>query len=86
VAELGYPGFEVTAWYAVFGPHGMPRPIVTRLHDEIVKGLQAPDLRERFASLGATPVGTTPEELGAHVRSELARWSKVIKAGNISVE
>ena len=86
VAELGYPGFEVTAWYAIFGPPGMPKPVVARLHAEIVKGLQAPDLRERFAGLGATPVGSTPEELGAHVRTELARWSKVIKAGNISVE
>jgi tripartite-type tricarboxylate transporter receptor subunit TctC len=86
VAELGYPGFEVTAWYAVFGPPGMPKPVVSRLHAEIVKGLQAPDLRERFAGLGATPVGTTPEELGSHVRAELARWRKVIKAGNIPVE
>ena len=86
VAELGYPGFEVTAWYAVFGPAGMPRPVVTRLHDEIVKGLQAPDLRERFAALGATPVGTSPEELGAHVRAELSRWTRVIRAGNIAAE
>ena len=86
VAELGYTGFEVTAWYAVFGPAGMPKPIVSRLNAEIVKGLQAPDLRERFTGLGATPVGTTPEELDAHVRAELARWSKVIKAGNITVE
>lgn len=86
VAELGYTGFEVTAWYAVFGPAGLPQPIVSRLNAEILKGLQAPDLRERFASLGATPVGTTPEELSAHVRAELARWSKVIKAQNISAE
>jgi len=86
VVELGYPGFEVTAWYAVFGPAGMPRAVVARLHTEIVKALKEADLRERFASLGATPVGSTPEELGAHVRAELARWTKVIKAGNISAE
>jgi tripartite-type tricarboxylate transporter receptor subunit TctC len=86
VAESGYPGFEVTAWYAVFGPPGMPRAIVSRLQGDIAKGLQAADLRERFAGLGATPVGTTPEELGTHVRAELARWTKVIKAGNITVE
>jgi tripartite-type tricarboxylate transporter receptor subunit TctC len=86
VAELGYPGFEVTAWYAVFGPPGMPRAVVSRLQSDIAKGLQAADLRERFAGLGATPVGTTPEELGTHVRAELARWTKVIKAGNITVE
>lgn len=86
MTELGYPGFEVTAWYAVFGPAGMPESIVTRLRSEIVKGLQAPDVKERFAGLGATPVGTTPEELGAHVKTEIARWSKVIKAGNIATE
>ena len=86
IAESGYPGFEVTAWYAVFGPAGMPKPTVSRLHSEILKALKEPDLRERFASLGATPVGSTPEELGAHVRAELARWTKVIKAGNITVE
>lgn len=86
VTELGYPGFEVTAWYAVFGPAGMPKPVVSTLHTEIVKGLQAADIRNRFAALGATPVGTTPEELDAHVRVELARWTKVIKAGNIALE
>ena len=86
VTELGYPGFEVTAWYAVFGPAGIPAPIVSRLHADIVKGLAEPDLQERFRSLGATPVGSTPAELAAHVRAELARWTKVIKAAKITVE
>lgn len=86
VTEAGYPGFEVTAWYAVFGPAGIPTPIVSRLHAEIVKGLAEPDLQERFRSLGATPVGSTPAELAVHVRAELARWTKVIKAGKITVE
>jgi tripartite-type tricarboxylate transporter receptor subunit TctC len=86
MTELGYPGFEVTAWYAVFGPAGIPAPIVSKLYSEIVKGLKEPDLQERFRSLGATPVGTTPAELGAHVKAELARWTKVIKAGNITLE
>ena len=83
VAESGYPGFEVTAWYAVFGPPGMPAPIVSRLHAEIVKAVAEPDVRDRFRSLGATPVGGSPAELSSHVRAELARWSRVIKAGNI---
>lgn len=86
VTELGYPGFEVTAWYAVFGPAGIPAPIVSRLHADIVKGLSEPDLQDRFRSLGATPVGSTPAELAAHVRAELARWTKVIEAGKITVE
>jgi len=86
VAEAGYPGFEVTAWYAVFGPAGIPRAIVSLLNAEIVKGLAEPDLRERFRALGATPVGSTPAELGAHVRAELARWTHVIKTAKISAE
>ena len=86
VAEAGYPGFEVTAWYAVFGPAGMPANIVSRLHSDIVKALAEADVRERFRSLGATPVGTTPAELGSHVRAELARWTQVIKSGKITVE
>jgi len=86
VAEAGYPGFEVTAWYAVFGPAGMPQAVVSRLHADILKGLAEPDVRERFRSLGATPVGSTPAELAAHVRAELTRWSRVIKAGKITPE
>jgi tripartite-type tricarboxylate transporter receptor subunit TctC len=86
VADAGYPGFQVTAWYAVFGPAGMPQPVVTRLHADVVKAVAEPDVRDRFRSLGATPVGSTPAELGTHVRAELARWTKVIKAANIAPE
>jgi tripartite-type tricarboxylate transporter receptor subunit TctC len=86
VAEAGYPGFEVTAWYAVFGPAGMPPAIVSKLHSEVAKAVADPEVQERFRSLGATPVGSTPSELAAHVRAELARWTRVIKAGKISVE
>jgi tripartite-type tricarboxylate transporter receptor subunit TctC len=86
VAEAGFPGFEVTAWYAVFGPAGMPGAIVSKVHSEVVKAVADPEVQERFRSLGATPVGSTPQELAAHVRAELARWTRVIKAGNITVE
>ena len=86
VAEAGYPGFEVTAWYAVFGPAGIPPAIVKRLNADIVKGMGDSDLRERFRALGATPVGSTPDELGAHVRAELARWTHVIKTAKIAAE
>jgi tripartite-type tricarboxylate transporter receptor subunit TctC len=86
VAEAGYAGFEVSAWYAVFGPAGMAPAVVSRLHADILKGLAEPDVRERFRSLGATPVGSTPAELGNHVRAELTRWTRVIKAGKITPE
>ena len=86
VAEAGYPGFEVTAWYAVFGPAGMPAPVLSRLHAEVVKAVGDPEVRDRFRSLGATPVGSTPAELAAHVKAELSRWTRVIKAGKITLE
>jgi tripartite-type tricarboxylate transporter receptor subunit TctC len=86
MAESGYPGFEVTAWYAIFGPAAMPEPVVSRLNAEIVKSLATPDLRERFAKLGVAPVGSSPAELAAHVRAELARWSQVVKTAGVKPE
>ncbi len=86
VAEAGYPGFEVTAWYAVFGPAGIPPAIVKRLNADIVKGMGDTDLRERFRALGATPVGSTPAELGAHVRAALARWTHGLKTAKLAAE
>lgn len=83
VGESGYPGFEVMSWYAVFGPAGLPAPITSRINAAIVKGLSDPALRERFASLGATVVGSSPSQLGAHVSSEIARWKKAVKAAKI---
>jgi tripartite-type tricarboxylate transporter receptor subunit TctC len=86
VIEQGYPGFEVTAWYAIFGPAGLAEAVLGRLNAEIVKALQTPDLHERFAKLGVTPVGSTPAELGAHVRAEIARWTQVVRTAGIKAE
>lgn len=83
VGEAGYPGFLVTSWYAIFGPAGIPDAITARLSADIAKALATPDLNERFRNLGMTPVGSTPDELAAHVRAEVARWTKVVKATGI---
>jgi tripartite-type tricarboxylate transporter receptor subunit TctC len=85
-AESGYPGFEVMAWYAVFGPPGMPEPVLARLNAEIVQGVATPDLRERFQKLGATPVGSSSAELAAHVKAEVARWTGVVQTAGIKLE
>ena len=84
-AEAGYPGYEVTSWYAVFGPAGMPAAVTSRLNEEIVRPSD-PVLRERFAALGATVVGSSPAELDRHVRAEIARWTKTAKAAKITVD
>ena len=80
IAEQGFPGVEATAWYGVLAPAKTPRPIVTRLHDETVKALKLPDVKERLDGLGFEIVGSTPEEFGAYIKSEIKKWEKVVKA------
>jgi tripartite-type tricarboxylate transporter receptor subunit TctC len=86
VAESGYPGFEVDSWYGVLVPARTPKPIVATLHREIARATQAPDVRSRFISLALEPVGNTPEEFARIIKEDLARWAKVIKAGNIRID
>ena len=86
VAEAGYQGFEVTSWYAIFGPAGMPADVTGRLSSEIHKAVTATDLRERLKGLGTTPIGSTPEALAAYQRSDIDRWTKVVRTANIRPE
>lgn len=67
-------------------PAKMPRPIVNRLHAELVRALNAPDTRERLQGLGADPVGNTPEQYAAFMQNEITKWAKVIKAAGIKGE
>jgi tripartite-type tricarboxylate transporter receptor subunit TctC len=86
VAEAGVPGYEVSTFYGVSAPAKTPRPIIDRLHAEIVRALNAPDIRERLQGLGADPVGNTPEQYTAFMQNEIAKWGKVIKAAGIKGE
>jgi tripartite-type tricarboxylate transporter receptor subunit TctC len=83
VAEAGLPGFESVQWYALLAPANTPKDIVNRLHGEMVKILQQPEIRQRFANDGATPVGNTPEQFAAYIKSELAKWAKVARGAGI---
>lgn len=85
-AESGLPGFEVTAWYAVFAPQGTPKDVVAKLNGAISKAIVMKDVKEKFASLGAVPVGGTPEELGVYVKAELGRWSAAVKSSGAKAE
>lgn len=80
VSEAGVPGYEATSWMGVVVPAGTPPAIVNRLHVEIAKALQAADLKERLAAEGSTPGGITPAEFEAHIKSEIAKWARVVKA------
>ncbi len=86
VAEAGLPGYESGVWYGVLVPAATPREIIARLHGEIVKAVQHPELRDRLIAEGSTVVGNSPEEFGTYLRSEMERWAKVIKAANIKGE
>jgi tripartite-type tricarboxylate transporter receptor subunit TctC len=86
VAESGIPGFDVTTWNGVSAPARTPRAIVDRLNGEIVRALNAPDLRERLMSQGADPIGNTPEQYTAFIQNEITKWAKVIQAAGIKGE
>lgn len=86
VAESGVPGFAVTTWFGMAAPARTPRPVIERLNSEFVRALNAPDIRERLAALGADPVGNTPEQYTAFIQSELEKWTRVIKAAGIKGE
>jgi tripartite-type tricarboxylate transporter receptor subunit TctC len=83
-AEAGIPNFEVTAWYALFGPPGVPAPVLSRLHAAVAKGMASPEMQQVLNNISAIPVGGSPAELDAFVRSEVARWSSVAKKANIT--
>jgi tripartite-type tricarboxylate transporter receptor subunit TctC len=77
--EAGIPGFEVSGWSGMFAPAGTPKDAVGRLAGEIAMILRAPEVKERFFVQGAEPVGNTPEEFAAFVKSEIAKWKKVVE-------
>lgn len=78
--EAGVPGYEVMQWYGLLAPAATPREIIARLHAEIVKALERPDVRERFSAEGADPVSTTPAQFQDFIKSEIVRWRPVVKA------
>jgi tripartite-type tricarboxylate transporter receptor subunit TctC len=86
IAEAGVPGYEATQWYGLLTPAGTPRAVVARLNAETVKALRSDDLREKLIALSAIPVGNTPEQFGAHIKSEIARWAPVVKASGARVD
>lgn len=85
VAEA-LPGFEVVGWYGVIAPAKLPRPIVTRLHDEMVKILNQPDVRERITADGSEPVGSTPEEFRKFMLADLVKWAKLVKESGAKLD
>jgi len=80
------PGFDITAWYGFMAPAGVPREIVKKIHDDAVTVIRRPDFLERLDRDGIEPVANTPEEFGAEIKTDLARWSKIVKAAGAKLD
>jgi len=86
MSEAGVAGFDSTAWFALFGPAGLPAEIRARLHEAAVAAVKAPDARERLAAAGAEISGAGGDELASLMRGDIAKWGRVVKTGNIKAE
>jgi tripartite-type tricarboxylate transporter receptor subunit TctC len=86
VAEAGVPGYAVDNWYAVFAPAATPRAVLAQLNAEAIKIFYAPELKERLFALGLEPASEPLANTNTYIKSEIARWAKVVKAAKIVVE
>lgn len=86
IAEGGVPGYQAVIWTGMFAPAKTPRPIIARLHKEVVRILQRPDFRERVSTLGSDVVGSTPEEWGKFLASEIGKWARIAKIAGFKAD
>ena len=86
LSEAGVAGYEAGTWYGFLVPTGTSKEIISRLHAESVKLLKLPDVRQRLDNAGFEPIGSTPEEFGAYIRSEIEKWGKVVRTAGVRVE
>jgi tripartite-type tricarboxylate transporter receptor subunit TctC len=84
--EQGFPGFEATTWYGLVGPGKLPAPIAQKMNEDVNKVLAMADVQEKLETYGAEDGGGTSEKFAAFIRSEMAKWAKVVKDGNIRIE
>jgi tripartite-type tricarboxylate transporter receptor subunit TctC len=80
------PGFDITAWYGFMAPAGTPREVIKKIHDDSVTVIRRPDFLERLDKDGIEPVANTPEEFGAEIKRDLARWEKIVKAAGAKLD
>ena len=86
IAEAGVPGYEGSPWFAVFAPAGTPAAIVNKINAALIDAMKQPDTVAKFETIGADPIGTTPQQLATHLDKELARWGALIKERNIRMD
>ena len=85
IAEAALPGYDASVWFGVFAPAGTPRPVIDRLHGEILKALQTQDLKSRMIAMGTDVSGMGPDDFSAYVRKEIPKWANLVKAAGVKV-
>ena len=86
IAESGLPGYETYTWNALFAPAGTPPEVIAKLNEAAVAAVKDPAVQAKLADVGASVVGSTPEELGEHVKAEIAKWAPVVKASGAQID
>ncbi len=86
LSETVLPGFEDGTWYGIVAPRGTPQPVVDKLNAEILRMLAQPETRDKLVAMGLQPAGNSPAEFGTLIRSEIAKYAKVVKAGNVKID
>ena len=86
IAEQGFPGFSADAWYGILSTAGTPRPIIDKLHGEVVRIMKLPEAKDRMANVGFEIVGSTPEEFAKLIREEIPKWTKIVREAGIRAE
>ncbi|HWI14603.1 MAG TPA: tripartite tricarboxylate transporter substrate binding protein, partial [Burkholderiales bacterium] len=86
IAESGVPGYDSGVWYGVLAPAGTPRDIISKLNTEFLRALAQPDYHKLLVHSAIDPIGSTPEEFGRYIKSELVKWAKVVKDANVHVD
>ena len=84
--EQGFDGFEATTWYGLVGPGKLPTPIAQKINRDVNTVLAMPDVQERLDSYGAEDGGGSSEKFAQFIRSEIAKWAKVVKGGNVKID
>ena len=86
VAESGVPGYEASSWFAMLAPAGTPRAIVNRLNAEAMKAIQSAEIQEKLLAQGMDPAGSTPAEIDAYLKADIAKWTRVVREAGIKPE
>ncbi|MGZ9013557.1 MAG: Bug family tripartite tricarboxylate transporter substrate binding protein [Burkholderiales bacterium] len=86
IAESGLPGYEVTNWYGVMAPAGVPKDVLTKIHADVARALKQPDVQQRFAAEGGDATPNTPEQFAAFIKNEIEKWSKAVRESGAKVD